>query len=168
MSIDNSPHTEIVVQTDEDKLEKPRFTPQQEHAIDLLAWPYDEITRKMLTTEDIASRVGICSTTIYKWRRTPEFAEAIYKKTMAFLASMSPLVMAPQLKKAIEQGDTNAARLIDEVCHRALENAGRGGTLNVSGGKNVIILSWKDGQELGRMSRSQVVDMSNENDNKKS
>ena len=88
-----------------DKLAK--FKLPQQAAIDYIA------THISATNKDIANLVGISVQTLSKWRQSPDFVDAVYKKYMNYAGNELPQVTQALIEEA-KMGNVQAAKLILE------------------------------------------------------
>ncbi len=88
-----------------DKLTK--FNLPKQAAIDYIA------THISATNKDIANLVGISVQTLAKWRKDPNFVDAIYKKYMTYAGNQLPLVTQALIEEG-KSGNVHAAKVILE------------------------------------------------------
>ena len=72
------------------------LSPEQLIAAEILATP----GRAGMTMEELADHVGTTARTLNRWRRTPDFAEYVKRRTMENVVEHLPEVMATLTEKA--------------------------------------------------------------------
>ena len=82
------------------------WTPKQEKAIRGLGDP-----TRAGTLEEFSRSIGISERTLRRWRRIPEFREAVRRETLAAAELDLPRIFRTLAGRAID-GDVRAARLV--------------------------------------------------------
>jgi transposase-like protein len=82
--------------------------PEQLEAIKYLAQPKNG----GLTLDEVADKVGVSRQTLYRWRQELEFQDEIKREIGRNTMSRIPEVLEAMMKSAIQNGSSNAAKLI--------------------------------------------------------
>jgi hypothetical protein len=83
-----------------------QFTEKQVTAIGILAMP----NRGGLSFEEVADKAGISERQLHRWRKKPEFKQAVIDQSLANVKEVIPNVLSAHTKQA-ESGNVKAIEL---------------------------------------------------------
>lgn len=109
------------------------FNKKQMEAIEMLA-------QGRVDYQTIAATINVSPTTLFRWRRKVEFAEAVQKRALELLQEKLPAVYSALHIKAAEDKDVGAMRLFFERLDKIHGDV-------VEAYKGQVTFTWKQDQD---------------------